>query len=52
LLSPAAMAEDLEKVLGRQRAAEFAGLCRTSLVEMTPVFVTWSDKAAILCEAH
>jgi hypothetical protein len=52
LLSPPAMAEDLEKVLGKQRAAEFAELCRTSLAEMTPVFVTWSDKAAILHEAH
>jgi len=46
------MAEDLEKVLGKQTAAEFAELCRTSLTEMTPIFVTWSDQAAILHEAH
>jgi uncharacterized protein CbrC (UPF0167 family) len=44
--------DDLKKVFGVEKAAEFIGLCRTSLAEMTPVFVNWNDKTAITREAH
>jgi PAS domain S-box-containing protein len=44
--------DELEKVFGMEKAAEFVKLFRTSLTEMTPVFVNWNDKVAIARAAH
>jgi PAS domain S-box-containing protein len=51
ILDPAVV-DELENLLGREKAAEFVEMSRTALVAMVPTFVAWSDEAEVAREAH
>jgi CheY-like chemotaxis protein len=51
ILDPAVV-DELESLLGKDKAAEFVGMSREALVAMAPTFVAWTDEAEVAREAH
>jgi PAS domain S-box-containing protein len=51
VLDPAVM-DELENLLGKEKAAEFVDMSRSALVAMVPTFVAWSDETEMAHEAH
>jgi len=47
-----AVVDELENLLGPDKAAEFVEMSRSALVAMVPIFVAWSDEAEVAREAH
>jgi CheY-like chemotaxis protein len=51
ILDPAVV-DELENLLGKDKASEFVGMSREALVAMVPTFVAWTDEAEVAREAH
>jgi two-component system sensor histidine kinase/response regulator len=51
ILDPAVV-DELESLLGKEKAAEFVEMSRSAIVAMVPIFVAWSDEAEVAREAH
>ena len=51
ILDPAVV-DELESLLGSQKAAEFVAMSRSALVDMVPTFLAWNDEGEVAREAH
>jgi PAS domain S-box-containing protein len=51
ILDPAVV-DELENLLGGEKAAEFVEMSRSALIAMVPTFVAWNDEAEVAREAH